>query len=54
LANEHIERRLAAVRAADVAGYSHLTGSDEVGTLAALKGHRCAPHVLFCPAIVET
>jgi hypothetical protein len=54
LANEHIERWLAAVLAADVAGYSRLMGSDEVGTLAALKGHRGAPHVLLCPATVET
>jgi adenylate cyclase len=35
-----IERRLAAVLAADVAGYSRLMGTNEVGTLAALKGHR--------------
>ncbi|MET3844079.1 adenylate/guanylate cyclase domain-containing protein [Bradyrhizobium sp. OAE829] len=32
-----IERRLAAVLAADVAGYSRLMGADEVGTLQALK-----------------
>jgi adenylate cyclase len=32
-----VERRLAAVLAADVAGYSRLMGGDEVGTLAALK-----------------
>jgi len=32
-----VERRLAAVLAADVAGYSRLMGADEVGTLAALK-----------------
>jgi adenylate cyclase len=31
---------LAAVLAADVAGYSRLMGVDEVGTLAALKAHR--------------
>jgi adenylate cyclase len=35
-----VERRLAAVLAADVAGYSRLMGVDEVGTLAALKAHR--------------
>src|SRR5260370_5725675 len=35
-----LERRLAAVLAADVAGYSRLMGADEVGTLAALKAHR--------------
>src|SRR6476659_7380003 len=35
-----VERRLAAVLAADVAGYSRLMGADEVGTLNALKAHR--------------
>ena len=35
-----MERRLAAILAADVVGYSHLMGLDEVGTLAALKAHR--------------
>ena len=35
-----VERRLAAVLAADVAGYSRLMGADEVGTLTALKAHR--------------
>src|SRR5258708_3145587 len=35
-----VERRLAAILAADVAGYSRLMGADEVGTLAALKAHR--------------
>src|SRR5438132_13016337 len=33
-------RRLAAIMAADVAGYSRLMGADEVGTLEALKAHR--------------
>jgi adenylate cyclase len=33
-------RRLAAIRAADVAGYSRLMGADEEGTLDRLKGHR--------------
>ena len=35
-----VERRLAAILAADVVGYSRLMGADEVGTLAALKAHR--------------
>ncbi|MGY8631077.1 adenylate/guanylate cyclase domain-containing protein [Bradyrhizobium sp. 14AA] len=35
-----VERRLAAVLAADVAGYSRLMGADEVGTLEALKAIR--------------
>jgi adenylate cyclase len=33
-------RRLAAILAADVAGYSRLMGADEEGTLTALKAHR--------------
>src|SRR5688572_12367548 len=33
-------RRLAAILAADVAGYSRRMGVDEEGTLAALKAHR--------------
>jgi adenylate cyclase len=37
LAAEHVKRRLAAVLAADVAGYSRLMGNDEEGTLAQLK-----------------
>ncbi len=40
MAGGRVERRLAAVLAADVAGYSRLMGVDEVGTLAALKAHR--------------
>jgi class 3 adenylate cyclase len=37
---QRIERRLAAILAADVAGYSQLMGADEIGTLTALKDHR--------------
>src|SRR6266436_6922289 len=37
---ELVERRLAAILAADVAGYSRLMGVDEEGTLAALKAIR--------------
>jgi len=37
---ERTERRLAAILAADVAGYSRLMGADEEGTLAALKAIR--------------
>ncbi|MFI5024053.1 MAG: adenylate/guanylate cyclase domain-containing protein [Alphaproteobacteria bacterium] len=36
---ERVTRKLAAVLAADVAGYSRLMGSDEEGTYARLKGH---------------
>src|SRR6266404_1342008 len=39
LAIERVERRLAAILAADVAGYSRLIGVDEEGTLARLKAH---------------
>ena len=35
-------RQLAAIVAADVAGYSRLMGADEEGTIAALRGHRQA------------
>ena len=40
LATQRAERRLAAVLAADVAGYSRLMGADEEGTLAQVKAHR--------------
>jgi len=40
LATGRVERRLAAILAADVAGYSRLMGADEEGTLARLKGLR--------------
>jgi TolB-like protein/class 3 adenylate cyclase/tetratricopeptide (TPR) repeat protein len=43
-----VERRLAAILAADVAGYSRLMGRDEEGTLAQLKSFRKA---LVDPAI---
>jgi class 3 adenylate cyclase len=35
-----VERRPAAILAADVAGYSRLMGADEEGTLECLKAHR--------------
>ena len=40
MAEARVERRLAAILAADVAGYSRLMGVDEEGTLAALKAAR--------------
>ena len=40
MATGRVERRLAAILAADVAGYSRLMGADEEGTLAALKAIR--------------
>src|SRR6516164_300386 len=40
MAGERVQRRLAAILAADVAGYSRLMGSDEERTLAGLKACR--------------
>ena len=48
MAEARVERRLAAILAADVAGYSRLMGADEVGTLQTLKAHR---NELIDPAI---
>src|SRR6201994_2003916 len=45
-----MQRRLAAVLAADVVGYSRLMGIDEVGTLNSLKAHR---REMINPAITE-
>ena len=45
---ERVNRKLAAILAADVVGYSRLMGADEAGTLAALKRHRDA---VFDPAV---
>jgi adenylate cyclase len=45
-----MDRRLAAILAADVVGYSRLIGIDEAGTLASLKNHRVE---LIEPRIVE-
>jgi TolB-like protein len=50
LSTERVERRLTAILAADVAGYSRLIGADEEGTLAQLKAHRKA---LVDPKISE-
>ena len=50
MAGERVQRRLAAIVAADVAGYSRLMGADEVGTLAALKASR---REIVDPAIAE-
>ncbi len=40
MAEERVKRRLAAILAADVVGYSRLMGADEAGTLAQLKNQR--------------
>ena len=42
MTDNRVERRLAAILAADVAGYSRLMGADEEGTLARLKAVRKA------------
>jgi adenylate cyclase len=42
LPGERVERRLTAILAADIVGYSRLMGEDEEGTLAQLKAHRRA------------
>ena len=48
MAEERVNRKLAAILAADVVGYSRLMASDEAGTLAALKRHR---QTVFEPAV---
>jgi adenylate cyclase len=45
-----VSRRLAAILAADVAGYSRLMGIDEEGTLERLKAHH---RELIDPKIAE-
>jgi TolB-like protein/class 3 adenylate cyclase/tetratricopeptide (TPR) repeat protein len=50
LSGERVERRLAAILAADVAGYSRLMGEDEAGTLARLRAHR---RELIDPKVAE-
>jgi adenylate cyclase len=40
MAEERVERRLTAILAGDVAGYSRLMGADEEGTLKRLNAHR--------------
>ena len=47
---KNVQRRLAAILAADVVGYSRLMGEDEAGTLAALRAHR---EELIEPKIAE-
>src|SRR6202022_4434464 len=39
-ATERMERRLSAILAADIAGYSALMGADEEATVRDLKGHQ--------------
>ena len=51
MAEARVERRLAAILAADVAGYSRLMAADEIGTLEALKACR---REIVDPAIATT
>jgi adenylate cyclase len=50
MADARANRKLAAILAADVVGYSRMMGADETGTLAALKRHR---ETIFDPAMAE-
>ena len=50
MAEDRVDRRLAAIFAGDIAGYSRLMGADEEGTLQQLKAHRKA---LVNPKITE-
>ncbi len=50
MADERVERKLAAILAADVAGYSRLMGEDEAGTRARFNAHL---HELIEPAIAS-
>src|SRR6476620_11103263 len=50
VATERVERRLTAILAADVAGYSRLTGLNEEGTHAQLQEHL---RILVDPKIAE-
>ena len=48
--DDQTNRRLAAVLAADVVGYSRMMGADETGTLTRLKHHR---QTVFDPAVAQ-
>ena len=50
MSEKRVERRLAAILAADIAGYSRMMGADEEGTLARLKAVRAE---LIDPAIAD-
>ena len=50
MANRRDKRKLTAILAADVVGYSRLMGADDSGTLAQLKTHR---KELFDPMVEE-
>ncbi len=50
MAEERVQRRLAAILAADMVGYSRLMGADEEGVIARQKAHRAE---LIDPAIAD-
>jgi hypothetical protein len=50
MAEERVQRRLAAILVADVAGHSRLMGEDEEGTLATLIAH-CTELIEPCGAL---
>ncbi len=50
MVSTRLDRRLSAILAADVAGYSQLVGADEEGTIGQLKAHRAA---VFDPKLAE-
>jgi adenylate cyclase len=50
MAEDRVERRLAAILAADMVGYSRLMEADERGTIARLKAHRSE---LIDPSVTE-
>lgn len=55
--DQSVERRLAAILAADVVGYSRLMEADEAGTLARLKTIRLElidPAIAKCKGLVKT
>ena len=52
MAEDRIPRRLAAIMAVDVVGYSRLMGEDEAGTAAAVRAHREAAGPLVASKVV--
>ena len=50
MSGERVERRLAAILASDIAGYSRLMGEDEAGTLARVRALR---RELIDPKVAE-
>ncbi|MDP3613579.1 MAG: adenylate/guanylate cyclase domain-containing protein, partial [Rubrivivax sp.] len=47
--SDRVQRRLVAILAADIAGYSRLMGEDDVATVLALKGHQA----VVLPTVAE-